>query len=444
MRYEGTVAVIGAGAAGLYAAGILSAKGINVVVLEAAKELGGRIKSLRNQPSEIRNLLIADFPVELGAEMVWGTDSLFGSMVKNLNLPVLNLDELNKPVFVLGNQPKAAADWATDADFLAQKTFIEGIRNYTGSGQSIRQAATAVPTRAQALINSQVANVFGSSADRVGIKGVADSLKARKHDNKIFVLRANPLQDIILSQFARIASAVQTNNPVKSIDYTADTIVITTTEGKTFEANKVIVTVPVSILKAGTIQFSPALPAEKTTAISRIGMDAAIRVVLEFRKNFWGEDTTLIWGGSSAIQIFNAGVARSRFYQTTTITVYGPRAAELSALSRVAMISALLAELDLFYKGQATQFVRRNLDTNEILTVVQDWSKEEYIKGGISYLTPAGTLTDRETLGKPVGTRLFFAGEATDATGDAGTINGALVSAEKAAEQVVESILKAT
>lgn len=440
VRYGGTVAIIGAGAAGLYAADILNSKGVNVLILEAAKELGGRIKSLRNQPVEIRNLIVADFPVELGAEVIYGSDSIAGKIAANLNLPLVDLDAISKPVFVLSNQPKLAADWASDADFVAQKNFVDNVRNFSGSNQSVTQAAGSVPTRARALVNSQVANVFGSSSDRIGMKGIAESLKARKHDNKVTVLRGNPMQDMILSRFSEMATRVQVNNPVTAINYSTDTVVITTAEGKTFEANKVIVTVPVTILKAGSIRFTPALPNEKNTALGRINMDSALRMVVEFKRNFWGEDTTFIWGGTSAIQIFNTGVGRSRFYQTTTITVYGPKAAELSVLGNN-MISVLLAELDQFYNGQATQFVRRDLQSDQIIAVIQDWSKEEFIRGGISYLTPAGSLADRETLSKPVGTRLFFAGEATDASGDAGTVNGALASAEKAALQVIDSIL---
>ncbi len=442
VRYGGTVAIIGAGAAGLYAADILNSKGINVVILEAAKELGGRIKSVRNQPTEIRNLVVADFPVELGAEVIYGSDSIAGKIAANLNLPLVDVDAISKPVFVMGNQPKTAADWANDADFLAQKNFVENVRNFSGSGESVQQASAGVPTRARALVNGQVANVFGSSAERVGMKGIADSLKARTHNNKLTVLRGNPMQDMILSRFSAMASRVQVNHAVTSINYSADPVVITTADGKTIEANKVIVTVPISILKGGTIRFSPALPAEKNTALSRMNMDAALRIVLEFKKNFWGEDTTFIWGGTSAIQIFNTGVGRSRFYQTTTITVYGPKAAELSALGNN-MINVLLAELDQFYNQQATQFVRRDLQSDQVIAVIQDWTKEEFIKGGISYLTPAGSLADRETLAKPVGPRLFFAGEATDTSGDAGTVNGALASAEKVALQVVDSILAA-
>jgi monoamine oxidase len=440
VQYGGTVAIIGAGAAGLYAADILSSKGVNVVILEAAKELGGRTKSLRNQPVEIRNLVIADFPVELGAEVIYGSDSIAGKIAANLNLPLLDIDAISKPMFALGTEVKAAADWAGDADFQAQKSFVEGVRNLTAPGQTLRQAAAAVPARAQALVNSQVANVFGSSSDRIGAQGIGESLRARTHNNKVTVLRGNPMQDMILSRFSAMATRVQTGKPVTAINYGTDTAVITTADGSTVEANKVVVTVPVSILKAGTIRFSPALPASKTTALSRISMDAAVRIVIEFKKNFWGEDTTFIWGGTSAIQIFNAGVGRSRFYQTTTITVYGPKAAELAALGNN-MIPVLLAELDIYYNGQATQFVRRDLQSDQVIAVIQDWGKEEFIRGGISYLLPGGSMADRQTLSAPVGGRLFFAGEATDTTGDAGTVNGALASAERAAQQVIDAIL---
>ncbi|MBK7650572.1 MAG: NAD(P)-binding protein [Flammeovirgaceae bacterium] len=39
--YGDPVVIIGAGAAGLYAADILHAKGINVIILEAGNQLGG-------------------------------------------------------------------------------------------------------------------------------------------------------------------------------------------------------------------------------------------------------------------------------------------------------------------------------------------------------------------------------------------------------------------
>lgn len=104
------------------------------------------------------------------------------------------------------------------------------------------------------------------------------------------------------------------------------------------------------------------------------------------------------------------------------------------------MVNTILAELDAIYARQATQFVRRDLNTNEVLSVIQDWGKDEFIQGGYSYPMASATGEDREALGAPIGGKVFFAGEATDTSGDAGTINGALASAERVAEELIKSI----
>lgn len=89
--FDGDVVVIGAGAAGMYAADILRAKGIKVTVLEAGNQIGGRIRSLRNQ-KDLVNLSVADFPVELGAEIIYGSDSIWGTSLKTLQLIPLMLE----------------------------------------------------------------------------------------------------------------------------------------------------------------------------------------------------------------------------------------------------------------------------------------------------------------------------------------------------------------
>jgi len=45
------------------------------------------------------------------------------------------------------------------------------------------------------------------------------------------------------------------------------------------------------------------------------------------------------------------------------------------------------------------------------------------------------------TLAEPVGDNLYFAGEATDITGEFGTVSGALKSGRRAAEELVASIV---
>ena len=71
------VIVIGAGAAGLMAAKILSAKGINVLVLEARDRMGGRIDTITKGFT---------FPVEGGAEFIHGNLETTLSLLKEAGL----------------------------------------------------------------------------------------------------------------------------------------------------------------------------------------------------------------------------------------------------------------------------------------------------------------------------------------------------------------------
>jgi monoamine oxidase len=456
VSFDGTVAIIGAGAAGMYAADILRAKGIDVFILEASNQIGGRIRSLRNQtdfqgiygqdtPMEFGS----DFPIELGAEAYYGSDSIWGQAVRNYNIPIHELSSVGVDRYIIENLVKTGADWGSDADFNAVQNFVRNLPNYSGPAQSVQQAA-GVSARGQALLNAQAANFYGSNSNKIGVKLLAEDLGSQTHDSKIIALKANPMQDFFISRFNQLGSLVQLEKAITSINYAGEIITIKDKGGNEYQANKVIVTVPLSILKNGGISFSPGLPGDKVSAMQKFGMDSSIRIVIDFKKNFWGEDAGYIWGGTVAPQYLNTGVGRSELVRTLSFTMNGTAAASLSAMNRDQQINAVLAELDAVYAGLATKFVRKAIikDANgnnmegPIIAAIKDWTKEEYIRGGYSYPLITTSATDRETLSKPIKDKIFFAGEATDSSGDAGTINGALASAERAAREVIESIVQ--
>ena len=457
VKFNGTVAIIGAGAAGLYAADILSSQGLDVFVLEARNSLGGRIRSFSTSDSQTNNSTdafiydyhypsIADFPIELGGDLVVGSDSAWGKIISIFSLPTVDLGTANHQ-YILDNIPKAAADWQGDADFNAVQSFVSGLKSYSGPDVSIKSAAN-VSTRAQALLNVQAANFYGSTADRIGALGLANELKIQKHDSKILTVKTNAWQDILLSRFNAIVKKVQLNTPVTSIDYSGDTISITDKSGKQYTANKIILTVPLSILKRNGIIFTPSLPSTNIAASAKFGMDACIRMVIDFKKNFWGDTEGFIWGGTIAPQYFNSGFNRSQINSTMVVTVCG-QAAELLSTFGASMINPVLAEIDGLYNGQGTKWVRRKIvnDANGVphetdpIVSIYDWSKDPYIKGGYSFPLVGATHQDRINLGTAVpGGKIFFAGEATDINGDAGTVSGALQSAERATQELITSI----
>lgn len=451
--YDGNVIVIGAGAAGLYAADILRVKGIKVTVLEASSQPGGRVRSLRNQTNvqyqTFSNASQADFPVELGAEVIYGSNSSWGKIISDLSITTKEISP-TAPRYILDNAAKPAADWASDSDFTGVQTFVSGLPNYVGS--SSMQSAAGLSNRAQALLNSQTGNYFGSSSDKVSAGGVAESLKLITHDSKQLTTFANPWQDILISRFNGVLPQVKFNTVVSQIDWGNNEITVTTKDGTKYTCTKLVVTVPISILKTTGISFSPALPSVNTNAFIKFGMDPCIRMILDFKSNFWGLNSSFIWGGTTVPQYFNSGVNRSQLYRTLSLTIYGQKAQQLSSLSDLEKVKLVLSELDLIYAGQGTKYIRRDLNKPEpditkgedpysnTLFLIQDWAKDDFTKGGFSYPLVGTTLQDRKNLAAVASNRIYFAGEATDFSGDAGTVSGALNSAVRVVEEIVKAI----
>ena len=83
INYDGKVIIVGAGAAGLYAAYILKSKGINFQILEASPNYGGRLGKLTG---------FANFPIDTGAQWLHGKNSILGDLITKSNTK-LTLDD---------------------------------------------------------------------------------------------------------------------------------------------------------------------------------------------------------------------------------------------------------------------------------------------------------------------------------------------------------------
>ncbi|QOI96580.1 MAG: FAD-dependent oxidoreductase [Flammeovirgaceae bacterium] len=453
INYDGVVGIIGAGAAGLIAADILISKGVKVKIFEATGRVGGRVCSLHRTDAPSDSLIFfpnnypySDFPFELGADRVNGSNSKWGEILKIRKVPTVNFRTLSADRYVLDNVVKTEAEALLNSDFVTAKTFRDNFSTFTGgAGLSVEQAATnaGVVASMQGLVNSWLGIPYGSSHGRIGAHALANGLSLVEHDGVELTLRNNPMQDTLLSVYSRVVSGIKFNTIVQSVNYAGDVIEITHSGGSE-TVNKLIVTVPVSILKAGDIAFSPGLPASKLTALSRIGMEASMRILIEFKRNFWGEDVAAVIGSTEAPMMLNAGVGRSTLNKALSITVNGPKAEAYSLMTGDQVVESIIAEMDVWFNGDATENVRRSTlagEENKLLYTIKDWTKDPFARGGFSFPLTGGLPADRDALAAPVDGKLFFAGEATDTTGEFGTVSGALKSGERAAFEVIDTIV---
>jgi hypothetical protein len=85
---------------------------------------------------------------------------------------------------------------------------------------------------------------------------------------------------------------ISLNTRVSEIDYSGEKIKIKHNLGEV-EADYVIVSVPLGVLKKNVLKFTPSLPTQKINAIQKIGINCVNKFLLTWEKSFW-EDVQYI------------------------------------------------------------------------------------------------------------------------------------------------------
>jgi monoamine oxidase len=420
--WKGKVIVIGAGASGMYAAYLLKQNGIDVKVLEASDKYGGRIRTLES---------FSDFPIELGAEEVHGRRSIWYNIIKKSDATFV--EEETTDYMTLDGKLTSEDDAEGDADVQKAIELLENIEDYEGKDITAEQfiKKEGISDRVKHILEAMIGNEAGTSNSRIGIGSLAKESDLWTSGESNYLLKGKAHLSILEKHFSSIMGQIQLNTAIKKIDYSSDSVKLTDTSGKTHEADKVILTVPITILKEQKIDFVPALPEEKTTAFQKIGMDAGMKIILKFKTRFWDANLGSILSDGYVPEFWSTGTGRSSDNNVLTAFVHGKNAEYLSAQGENA-VTIVLDELD-------QMFGEKVASKSLVKSRIMDWSKEPFIKGTYSYPKP-NSFGSREIIAKPVNGKLFFAGEATNFNGHNATVHGALESGKRAVVELVETI----
>jgi monoamine oxidase len=204
---------------------------------------------------------------------------------------------------------------------------------------------------------------------------------------------------------------------------------VTTTEGSE-RADVVVVTVPLGVLQAGAIRFTPGLPASKTLAIESLGSGLLNKCVLRFDHARW----------PAGIEIFNRLSADSgQWAEWVNMAAYG--AGPVLMGFNAGSFARQLERASDAETGQLAMEALRSMFGSRMPehTGVQitRWASNEHALGSYSFPCAATRWDTRIRLAEPVDNRIFFAGEATS-TNAPGSVHGAIRSGRAAAVAVVE------
>ncbi|MEM7370411.1 MAG: NAD(P)/FAD-dependent oxidoreductase [Bacteroidota bacterium] len=233
-----------------------------------------------------------------------------------------------------------------------------------------------------------------------------------------------------------IADKIRYDTAVTTIDYSGDKVVLTSAKQETFTADKVLLTVPINILKQQLITFEPAMPADKAQAIQAVDMPAGIKVFMEFSEKFFPDlvydgGLSAFLGGTSGEKIFyDAAYRKESDRNILALFNVGESANRYVDLkSDDEIIQTILGELDEMFDGKASATYMNH--------VIQNWSKEPYILGSYSHHADYSLM---DILRQPLDNKVYFSGEAY-AESDA-TVHGAGESSYVALERMLKYLDK--
>lgn len=237
------IGIVGAGISGLAAADDLIAHGYDVTIWEARARIGGRIWTDNSLGT----------PLDLGASWIHGIDG--------------------NPLFRLAQQQGIATRPTSDSYITrgrdGRNISDDDYPDWLDNVVSVQHSAGADSADLNALAYVQDTDYGGDEV--VFPNGYGQVFGAFKADMDI--------------QLGRV---------VTQVDLTGDAVRLRDARGQTDTVDAVIVTVPLGVLKTRRISFTPPLPAEKQTAITKLGMGLLDKVYLRYDDVFWDDDVTWI------------------------------------------------------------------------------------------------------------------------------------------------------
>ncbi len=237
----------------------------------------------------------------------------------------------------------------------------------------------------------------------------------------------------VLAGYSRVMAAlaagldIRLNSPVRQITWQPDsaTVRLDNPDQTTLTARAVIVTVPLGVLQAGDLSFTPDLPPATTQALHALAMGHVSKLVLWFERVGWDLPGFISTDGVISTWWHEPAADPPALMGYTG----GVAGLHLAEIGEAAALAHALDELTHLFGPHLRQtFLHGRLAA---------WAHDPWSRGAYSY-TPVGAGAARDQLATPIADTLFLAGEATVTNGHVATVHGAIESGRRAAQAVLQ------
>ena len=421
--------IVGAGVAGLTAARLLQDAGRTVVVLEARDRIGGRVHTDRT-----------DGIVDLGASWIHGVDGspvaaaaeAFGMRTVEFTVGGFQVD--SRPIAYHGPDGRplsadearafAADVHAVDAalpDVIATSGPAASYRDVTDEALSRQEWSADRTQRVREYLEHRAEEQYGAWIEDLAAHGLDDD--AIEGDEVVF-----PDGYDVLPERLADGLDVRLEHIVTRVDWSDDGVWVRTPHDD-FSGDTTVVTVPVGVLQAGTMEIVPPLPPVNAEALGRLRMNAFEKVFLRFPARFWEDGVYALRQQGPEARWWHSWYDLTALHDEPLLLTFaaGPAALATRDWSDAQVQASIMAQLRRLYGDGIPDPVGLHRTA---------WQDDPFAHGSYAYMTVGSTTADHDDLATPVGGVLHIAGEATW-TDDPATVPAALFSGHRAAERIL-------
>lgn len=421
IKTDKKILILGAGMAGLAAAQSLKARGVGCIVLEAQDRVGGRVRTNRS----------LGLAFDEGASWIHGPDNNpLSPIASRAGANTFLTDDDNVEVFDINGT--AYSDTVISQAETDYEAALAAVASAANPSQNFMEVFNSLYPQRQSnrlwkyFISSFLEFDTGAPAGQLSAKYFDDDERFRGKDR------------IITNGYDRLANHlaegidVRLQHRVQQIDYSGNTIQVQTNQGS-FEADYLILALPLGVLKNNAISFNPALPSDKQQAISRLKMGTLNKYLLQWNTTFWDNSLQYIgytpeeWGKFNYFVNINKFAANSHALMTFT---FGDYSVQAESLTDAQIKDEVMTHLRAIY-GSSIPAPQQLLRTR--------WNTNPNAYGCYSYVAAGSSSADFSTLANAVQNKLYFAGEHTSRD-YRGTVHGAYLSGQRAAEALMEQL----
>jgi hypothetical protein len=308
----------------------------------------------------------------------------------------------------------AFADWLELANFDAETkqialAFVEGFN-----------ASDARVIGAHGLLRAEYASEHSEGEKQARLKDGYGALVQALWRDALKRGTKSEVRDGISFKWSGVRSEM--NARVRLVNWKRGHVEVILDDGRRFQADAAVVTLPLGVLKGGRVVFEPSL-VHKREAIDGLQFGNVAKLVLLFRRRWWEEikleaDFGFVHSFAEPIPTWWSD-SRS---PTLVGWAAGPKGDQMLDLAPGDLLRTGLEVLSRIFSRDPRQ-IEAELAAFEFY----DWRADADIGGAYSYI-PVNGLDLPKALAAPVENTLFFVGEATAMDAQMGTVSGAIES----------------